>query len=59
MWFTADEEASEVTVIARWRERESYDRLRSSDAFQQTMSQFAKRFTAPPTISVNEILVEM
>ena len=58
-WFTANREASEVTVIARWRDADSYQRLRSSDAFQATMAQFAAKFAGPPAVSVNEVLVEM
>jgi heme-degrading monooxygenase HmoA len=58
-WFTANTEASEVTVIARWSDAESYERLRDSDEFQATMSQFASRFASPPKVSINEILVEM
>lgn len=58
-WFTADHAASVVTVIAHWANSESYDRLRASDDFQQTMSQFASKFVGAPSISINEILVEM
>ena len=58
-WFTADHAAGEVTVIARWRKADSYERLRNSSEFQSTMAQFARRFVGPPTVSVNEILVEM
>ncbi len=58
-WFTADRDASEVTVIARWRDASSYTRLRESADFQATMARFASRFTAPPQVSINEILVEM
>ena len=58
-WFTANHADSEVTVIARWADPESYERLRNSDAFQQAMSQFATKFVGPPSVSINEILVEM
>jgi len=58
-WFTADRAAGQVTVIARWRKADSYERLRNSSEFQSTMAQFARRFVGPPTVSVNEILVEM
>jgi quinol monooxygenase YgiN len=58
-WFTANHANSEVTVIARWADPESYDRLRSTEQFQQTMSRFAAKFVEPPSVSVNEILVEM
>lgn len=58
-WFTADHVASVVTVIAHWANSESYERLRTSEDFQKTMSQFATKFVGPPSVSVNEILVEM
>jgi heme-degrading monooxygenase HmoA len=58
-WFTADQVRSEVTVIARWASAESYNRLRDSEQFQRTMSQFATKFVGQPSTSINEILVEM
>ena len=58
-WFTANEDTSEVTVIARWANPQSYARLRSSEDFQQIMARFAESFVEPPSVSVNEILVEM
>lgn len=58
-WFTANRHRSEITVIARWADPASYERLRSSEAFQQTMSRFAGRFTDPPSVSIDEIPVEM
>lgn len=58
-WFTADRESSTVTVIARWTDPASYRRLRESPEFEATMAQFATRFTGPPTVTVNELLIEM
>lgn len=58
-WFTANTAASEVTVIARWRDADSYKTLRNSSEYAAAMAQFAKEFTGPPRVSVNEILVEM
>lgn len=58
-WFTANRENNEVTVIARWRDAESYRTLRNSEGFQATMAQFAEQFAGPPSVSVNEVLVEM
>lgn len=58
-WFTANHDENVLTVIARWSDAESYQRLRSSANFQNTMSQFAAKFVGPPSVSVNEILVEM
>lgn len=58
-WFTANRADSEVTVIARWADADAYERLRGSPEFQSVMTRFADRFAAPPTVSVNELLVEM
>ncbi len=58
-WFTANRAESEVTVIAHWRDASSYEKLRNSSEFQSTMARFAEEFTGPPTVSINEILVEM
>lgn len=58
-WFTANRETGEVTVMARWSDADAYHRLRESPEFQATMARFAERFTGPPTVSVNELLVEM
>jgi quinol monooxygenase YgiN len=58
-WFTANHERSEITVIARWANADSYERLRAGDDFQQVMSQFAAKFVRPPSVSINEILVQM
>ena len=58
-WFTANRAESEVTVIARWRDAESYAQLRADPRFELTMDRFAEEFTGPPSVSVNELLVEM
>lgn len=58
-WFTADRSGHEITVIAHWQAAESYERLRSSPEFQETMAGFAKDFVGPPIVTINEILVQM
>ena len=58
-YFTANRSTSVVTVIAHWRQAESYEVLRSSPEFQSTMAKFAESFVGPPRVSVNEVLVEM
>lgn len=58
-WFTADRVRHEVTVIARWRNAQSYEELRDSADFQSVMAGFAEAFVGPPSVSINEILVEM
>ena len=57
--FTADRSTNTVTVIARWRSAEGYEALRGSDEYAKTMSRFAPRFTGLPSITINEVLVEM
>lgn len=58
-YFTADRSSNTVTVIAHWARAESYEALRASDEYRSTIATFADRFTGPPTIVVNEVLVEM
>lgn len=58
-WFTGNEQRSEITNIALWKSAESYERLRSSEAFQETMRQFADVLVGPPAVTINELLVEM
>ena len=58
-WFTANRVEGEITVIAHWRDPESYERLRNSPEFQSTMARFATEFLEPPVVSINEILVQM
>ncbi len=58
-WFTANREANEITVIARWSNPESYAKLRNSEAFSDVMARFAEKFAGPPEVTVNELLVEM
>lgn len=58
-WFTADRERDQVTVIARWRDPRSYQRLRESPEFGEIMGRFAEAFVEPPTVTINELLVEM
>ena len=58
-WFTANRDTDEISVIARWSNPDSYQRLRRSDQFQFTMARFGEKFVGPPSVSTNEILVEM
>jgi hypothetical protein len=48
-----------TSVKAAGANADSYERLRTSDDFQGVMSQFAAKFTEPPSVSINEVLVEM
>ena len=57
--FTANRETNTVTVLAHWENPASYLTLRSSPDFQTTMARFAEHFVSPPTVSINEVLVDM
>jgi quinol monooxygenase YgiN len=54
-----DHDREIVTVLATWRNAQSYKRLSSSSEFQQTMQRFGELFASPPEVSVNSVLVEM
>ena len=58
-WFTGNRERSEITNIALWKSAESYEQLRASEAFQNTMRQFSDVLVGPPSVTINELLVEM
>ena len=57
--FSANRGSGEIRVIARWRDPESYQRLRSSDEFAEVMSHFTPYFLKPPEITITEVLVDM
>ncbi len=54
-----DHDTEVVTVLATWRNIESYKRLSSSSQFQQAMQLFGEMFASPPEVSFNGLLVEM
>ncbi len=54
-----DKESSIVTVLASWKNTESYNALSATPKFQATMREFAQFFASPPDITLNELLVEM
>ena len=54
-----DAETNTVTVIAQWKDIESYQRLSGSSTFQQAMGKFAAFFAGPPEITSMEVLVDM
>lgn len=57
--FSANRTTGEIRVIARWQDPDSYEALRTSDAYREAMALFAPSFTGPPEIVVTEVLVEM
>ena len=54
-----DHNTGVLTVLATWRDPDSYQRLRNSLRFQSTMQEFGQHFASPPEISINEVLVDM
>ena len=57
--FTANRAENQVTVMAFWRNADSYKTFSSSAQFGQVMSQFAPFFAGQPQVTINEILFEM
>ncbi len=57
--FTANRKADTVTVVAKWKNPESYREYAATETYQTAMEEFARYFREPPTIEVNEILVDM
>lgn len=54
-----DPETDIVTVLATWRDVESYKRLSNSKVFGDTMQKFSSFFASAPEISTNRLLVDM
>jgi len=54
-----DSETNIVTVLATWRNAESYKNLSASPRFQKTMQEFGQFFASPPEITTNDVLVDM
>ncbi len=57
--FSANRKDDTVTVIARWKNAESYEQFRASDKYKEAMAGLARYFAHPPTVEINEILVEL
>ena len=54
-----DRDTEVLTVLATWKNVESYKRLRSSPQFQKHMREVGELFASPPEVSFNSVLVEM
>ena len=54
-----DREANVVTVLATWRDAESYEKMSDSAKFKTAMSKFGQFFASTPEVSVNEVMVDM
>ena len=57
--FTANRTDDTVTMVAKWKNPDSYRKYAATDAYKKAMEEFAQYFRQPPTIEINEILVEM
>lgn len=57
--FTANREEDQVTVLAFWRDADSYREFSASEKFRRVMSEFGPHFAGRPEVTVNEILFEM
>ncbi|NNF10118.1 MAG: antibiotic biosynthesis monooxygenase, partial [Acidimicrobiia bacterium] len=57
--FAANRRDDEVTIIARWKNADSYRAFAAGDAYKAAMAELSQYFGHPPTIDVNEILVEL
>ena len=57
--FTANRPQDTITVVARWTNAESYERFKASEEYSEVMGELARYFAHPPTVEINEILVEL
>ena len=57
--FTANRVEDQVTVLAFWRNADSYRAFSAGENFRHVMSQFSPYFAGPPQVTVNEILFEL
>lgn len=54
-----DSDTNILTVLAVWRDADSYRRMSASDEFKSTLSNFSQFFAGAPEVSVNRVLVDM
>lgn len=54
-----DAESNVVTVLAKWRDHQSYVRMSGTLRFQHITRRFSELFAEPPEVTVNAVLVEM
>ena len=57
--FTANRKDDTVTIVAKWKNPDSYHKYAAREEYKTAMEEFARYFREPPTIEVNEILVDM
>ena len=57
--FTANRRNDEVTIVSRWSNADSYRTFAGGEAYKAMMTEFEPYFAHPPTVDVNEILVEI
>lgn len=54
-----DRDTEIVTVLATWRDIESYKKMSGSTKYRNAMSEFSQFFASVPEISVNQVMIEM
>src|SRR6056297_2817230 len=54
-----DSETDVVTVLATWRDADSYRTMSASEELKATLSEFRRFFASAPEVSVNHVLVDM
>lgn len=57
--FTANRQDDTVTMVAKWKNPDSYRTYAATEQYKTAMAEFAQYFREPPKIEINEILVEM
>ena len=57
--FTANRKDDTVTMVAKWKNPDSYRKYAATEEYKTAMEEFARYFREAPKIEVNEILVDM
>ncbi len=57
--FTANYEDSSITVLAFWKNADSYFHFSKSEEYLDTMKELQSYFTREPEVSVNKMLFEL
>ena len=57
--FTANRKDDTVTMVAKWKNPDSYRSYAATEEYKTAMEEFARFFRESPRVEINEILVEM
>ncbi len=57
--FTANRRDEEVTMVSRWKSTDSYRLFAKGEAYKAMMAELERYFAHPPSVDINEILVEI